>query len=289
MSEESETCGLRDGGRTRGAPQLATDVRNVAVNGMRAQHQLLCDFAIAQSPRDAGENLAFTLGQQHLFRLVRTVRRRLRGCQCFAARANHGIDITVPREVRAPLQRDERRARNRSRDLTPEPKRHGAVVATVHHQCRRANKGKVRAYVEAIDEDQATRRRSRRWPPPAESAQSVRAPQVRPHRETCRSAGASRVPNGHVPRRESHPPHPEPLSPRRRGTTRTARGARRAPDTLRRKRLRCSSHTSRLLTRRAPVRARRAAHATSRLPRRWSDQNLAPCDPTYRRRAGHSG
>ena len=82
------------------------------------------------------------------------VRRRLHRSQRFAARANHGIDITVPREVRAPLQRDECRARNRGRDLAPEPERHGAVVATMHDQRRRADEGKVRAYVEAIDETQ---------------------------------------------------------------------------------------------------------------------------------------
>ena len=50
ISQESETRGLRDGGRPRGATQLAADVRDVAVNGMRAQHELLCDLAIARDP-----------------------------------------------------------------------------------------------------------------------------------------------------------------------------------------------------------------------------------------------
>lgn len=65
-SQESETRGLSDGGRPRGATQLAADVRNVPVNGMRAQHQLLRDLAIAQAPRDAGEDLTLTNGQQDL-------------------------------------------------------------------------------------------------------------------------------------------------------------------------------------------------------------------------------
>ena len=60
----------------------------------------------------------------------------------------------MPGEVRAPLQRDECRAWNRGRDLTPEPVRHGAVVATMHDQRRLADEGKLRAYVEAIDETQ---------------------------------------------------------------------------------------------------------------------------------------
>ncbi len=80
------------------------------------------------------------------------VRRRLHRCQRFAARADHGIGVTVPGEVRAALQRDECRAWNRGGDLTPEPVRHGAVVATMHDQRRPADEGKVRAYVEAIDQ-----------------------------------------------------------------------------------------------------------------------------------------
>jgi len=68
-SQKSETRGFRDGGRPRGATQLAADVRDVAVNGMRAQYQLLCDLAIAQTTRYAGEDLTLTTGQQDLLRL----------------------------------------------------------------------------------------------------------------------------------------------------------------------------------------------------------------------------
>ena len=88
---------------------------------MRAQHELLCDLAIAETARDAGENLTLTTGQQGRLRLARMVRRRLHRCQRFAARADDRIGVTVPGEVRAPLQRDECRAWNRGRDLTPEP------------------------------------------------------------------------------------------------------------------------------------------------------------------------
>jgi len=95
-SQESETRGLRDGGRSRGATQLAPDVRDVPVNGMRAQHELPGDLAIAETARDAGEDLTLTTGQQVRLRFARMVRRRLRRCQRFAARADDGIDITVP-------------------------------------------------------------------------------------------------------------------------------------------------------------------------------------------------
>src|SRR6476646_8427623 len=151
-SKESETRSLRDSGRPRGPTQLAADVRDVTVNGVPAKQQLLCDLAVAETARDAGEDLTLTTGQQNPLRLARIVRRRLPRCQRFAARADDGIDITVPGEVRAPLQRDKRRARNRGRDLTPKPERHRAVVATMHNQRRPADEGKLRANVEAVDQ-----------------------------------------------------------------------------------------------------------------------------------------
>jgi predicted solute-binding protein len=58
MSQESKTGGLGDGGGPRRATQLAADVRDVAVHGMRTQEQLLCDLAIAETARHAGEDLA---------------------------------------------------------------------------------------------------------------------------------------------------------------------------------------------------------------------------------------
>ncbi len=70
MSEKAQTRGFGDSGRPRGAAQLAADVRDVPVNGVRAEHQLLGDLAIAEAPRDAGENLALPIGQQYQRRLV---------------------------------------------------------------------------------------------------------------------------------------------------------------------------------------------------------------------------
>src|SRR6476619_1643770 len=126
-SQKSEPRGLGDRGRPRGATELAADVRDVAVDSVRTQHQLLCDLAVAQTPRDAREDLTLTDGQRDVLRLACVVRRRLSRCQCLAARADDRIDVTVPREVRAALQWDQRRARNRGRDLTAAPERHRAV------------------------------------------------------------------------------------------------------------------------------------------------------------------
>ena len=78
ISQEAETRGLGDGGRPRGATQLAADVRNVAVNGVRAQYELLCDLAVAQTAGDAGEDLPFTSREQDRLRFSRMVRRLLR-------------------------------------------------------------------------------------------------------------------------------------------------------------------------------------------------------------------
>ena len=58
----------------------------------------------------------------------------------------------MPREVCAALQRNECRAGNRGRDLTPQPIWHRAVVATMHDERRPADEGKMRAYIEAVDE-----------------------------------------------------------------------------------------------------------------------------------------
>ncbi len=122
------------------------------------------------------------------------VLRRLRRCQRFAARADHGIDITVPREVRAPLQRDERRARNRGRDLTPEPKRHGAVVATMHDQLPASGRGEAARVRRGDRRDPTTRQRSRRSPPPAEICA----------KRSC-SAGSAPPRNMSLSRREPSP------------------------------------------------------------------------------------
>ena len=73
----------------------------MTVNGMRAQHELLCDLAIAETARDAGEDLTLTAGHQDRLRLARMVRRPLHRCQRFAACADDGIGVTVPGEVRA--------------------------------------------------------------------------------------------------------------------------------------------------------------------------------------------
>ena len=57
-SQQSEPRGFGDGGRARRATELAANVRDVAVNGVRAEHQLLGDLAIAETACHLGEHLA---------------------------------------------------------------------------------------------------------------------------------------------------------------------------------------------------------------------------------------
>src|SRR4051812_24087221 len=84
-------------------------------------------------------------------------RRRLHRPQRLAARADDGICVSVPGKVRAALQRRECRARNRGRDLTPEPGRDSVVVATMYDERPLADEGKVCTYVKAIDHIQQRR------------------------------------------------------------------------------------------------------------------------------------
>ena len=122
------------------------------MNSVRAQYQLLCDLAVAQPPSDARNDLPLTTGKQDRLGFAHVVRRHMPRCQRFAARADDGVDISMPREVCAALQRNERRAWNRGRDLTPQPVWHRTVVARMHNQRRPADQGKSRAYIEAVDE-----------------------------------------------------------------------------------------------------------------------------------------
>jgi hypothetical protein len=71
ISQQSQTRGLGDGGRPGRAAEFATDIRDVAVNGMRAQHELLCDLTITETARHGGEDLALATGQQNRVALTR--------------------------------------------------------------------------------------------------------------------------------------------------------------------------------------------------------------------------
>ena len=61
ISQESEPRRFCDGGRPGCAAELAADVRDVAVNGVRAQLELLRDFAVPETVRNAGEDLALAI------------------------------------------------------------------------------------------------------------------------------------------------------------------------------------------------------------------------------------
>lgn len=127
----------------------------MAVNGVRAEHQLLRDFAITETACQASEDFTLTNRKDLLdLLLARAGRRLMRRRQRFAACANNGAGVTVPWEVRASFERDECCPRNRGGDLAPEPVRHGTVVAAMHHKRWRADEREVVSNVEAIDESQ---------------------------------------------------------------------------------------------------------------------------------------
>jgi hypothetical protein len=128
----------------------------VAVNGVRAEHQVRRDLAITETARHTREDFALTDRKNllDLLLLAPVARCLLHRSQRFAACANNGIGVTVPWKVRASFQRDECCAGNRGRDLAPEPVRHGTVVTPMHHQRWRADERKVVANIEAIDESQ---------------------------------------------------------------------------------------------------------------------------------------
>jgi hypothetical protein len=60
-SQQAETRSLRDRGRPGRAAELGTDVRDVPVHGVRAQHELLGDFTVTESAGNAGEDFALPI------------------------------------------------------------------------------------------------------------------------------------------------------------------------------------------------------------------------------------
>ena len=65
MSEQAQARRLSDRRGTGTAPELAADVGDVAVHGVRAQDQLLGDFLIAQPACDQRQHLTLAARQQH--------------------------------------------------------------------------------------------------------------------------------------------------------------------------------------------------------------------------------
>ena len=102
--------------------------------------------------RDEPQHLAFASRQQRGRRLCfgRALGRALRR-QYRAHRPDHAVGIAGPREVGAPLQRDERRARDPRGDLATEPVRDRAVLAPVDDQRGGLHQRQLVANVIAID------------------------------------------------------------------------------------------------------------------------------------------
>ena len=73
-------------------------------------------------------------------------------------RPRHRLPIAGPREVGAPVERDQRRPRDRRRELPAEMVGDGAIAAAVHDERRRPHPLQLRPNVVAVDELQQRRR-----------------------------------------------------------------------------------------------------------------------------------
>ena len=141
----------------RTAPELVADVRDVAVHRVLAQDQLLGDLLVAQPARDQRQHLALSAGEQHRRRLSGQARRSF-GREHRTQRPRHRLPIAGPREVGAPVERDQRRPRDRRRELAAELVGDRAIATAVHHQRRRTYLLQLCADVVAVDELQQRRR-----------------------------------------------------------------------------------------------------------------------------------
>ena len=101
--DEAEARRLRDRGGPGCCPQLAADVGDVTVHRVRADLQLFGDFTIAETVCDAIENLTLALGQQDGLAGAGNLGRRFGRRQSLPTCPDHGVDITVPGEVRLSL------------------------------------------------------------------------------------------------------------------------------------------------------------------------------------------
>jgi len=136
----------------RASTELVSDVRDVAVDGVPTEKELLGDLALAQPARDERQHLTLTTRQQHRRRLgldprVCGVRRQER-----AQRARHRLRITGPREMSAPLERDQRRSRDRCRQRAALLVWNRAIGATMRNQRRCAHLLQLSANIEAVDQ-----------------------------------------------------------------------------------------------------------------------------------------
>ena len=129
----SATAAVRDP-----RPSLVANVRHVPVDRVRTDNQLLGDLAIAQPLRDQPQHLAFASRQQPGRRLCVgwAIGSAVHRGRC-AHRPDHATGITRPREVGAPLKRDQRRARDPRREAATQPVRNRPVPTPVndHRGC----------------------------------------------------------------------------------------------------------------------------------------------------------
>ena len=129
----SPSGGLRHRRRSRAAPELVADVRDVAVHRVRAQDQLLGDLLIAQ-PVAISASTALSAGEQRR-RAPRPGGPEPREPAPSTARARRS-PIASPGEMGVAVERNQRRPRYGAARLPTETVRNGAVATAMHHQRR---------------------------------------------------------------------------------------------------------------------------------------------------------
>ena len=265
-SEQTQAGGLCDRRRARRAAELSPHVGHVPMNGVPADHELLCDLWIGEATRDEREHL-----DARAPKAGRARKPRRRSSRALPAR----------RGRLAPPRRDPR-TRADARGRPAERTSRLATLPRADVQARTERRGRsacARPWpAPRCAERRRRRRRRRRTPAAAPRSPRLRTPSAdarnAPGRPALRPRGrsapaaVSRGPSASAPPKE--PPRARlPTRRRHRGRRRrTERAARRVPDDGPRRRSPCTRLTSRPRASPDRRRADRGAPAGNRARRR---------------------
>ena len=106
----------------------------MTVHRMGTHDQLLGDLTLAEPIRNQSQHLPLASQQQDRSGFPGRALRRAVRRQHPSQRPDHATGIPRPREVSAPLQRNQRRARDPRSDLATEPIRDRAILTAVDNQ-----------------------------------------------------------------------------------------------------------------------------------------------------------
>ena len=153
--------------------------------------------------RDQRQHLAFPTGEQHRRRVSGRDGRSC-GRERRTQRARHRRPIAGPREVRAPVERDQRRGRDPGRELTAELVGDRAIATAVHDQRGRTHLIQLRSDVVAVDQLQQHRRGLGARRLALVARQPLLFDAVGVAQEDVGQRAATPIPNGSAPSRRSN-------------------------------------------------------------------------------------